>query len=615
MTHHINDSAKFHPRWWLVLCAIALLGGCASTPLVELARPESSWQKRFEHPVSHHQMVGDDLLVVGTTRHLYGIEPQTGRQLWRLRNVNTNARDVIDLPGANHLLVSDAAGGAFDDRGTHLLAVSRTDGKIVWESPVLSGRLLQARVDFDQQRLFAVLVQNAHGDDRGLLHDILPDKGFMSGFDAEPRLAALNLRDGTVIWSQAFGSKVMMRPSQRLGAGGEGAAEDIRPFDLGLYHPPTLVGDKVCVTYDGLRCYKAANGAAVWSQSFEVVDGSLGLSYPDPVLRDRRLLAGDTEHIYAFDPVSGDRLWRSDDYGRVPELLDDDVILYGQVGGRYFDADDESWKAKGPFAVVAINRRNGNTLWERRLRRSISNLLIAGEFVYVADDEHLWALDRLDGTVGLREPHQLREPPNIIALNEPGDLVLISTSEAAGYGRISGQIRWYETHPAPQAGAWARFAAGLMSMTGNLLKLSSSLVSYGRGFLPPVPNITTGGRRIMSGRGVLRDSTGYLGDKLMDQGSAINEDQSFANLTGKTQYFVTRPEGYEVIALAAVNIETGATHRLTVLPTASPILVIDEVNGLAYQAGDSTLVAIPLGEEIKGSMDKPAEDSPLAAQP
>ncbi len=607
MTHQPRLSIALKPAFSrLAVLALALLAGCAGQPRVELARPDSTWQQQFEHPVSHHQMVGDDLLVVGTTRHLYGMDPLTGRQLWRLRNVNTNARDVIDLPGASHILVSDAAGGAFDDRGTHLLAVNRSDGKILWESPVLTGRLLQARVDLDKQRLFAVLVQNAHGDDRGLLHDILPDKGLMSGFDAEPQLAALDLRTGAVTWQQPFGKKVMMRPSQRLGAGGEGAAADLRPFDLGLYHPPALVGELVCVSYDGLSCYRAATGVPVWAQSFEVVDGSLALSYPDSLLRDRRLLTGDTEHIYAFDPKTGERLWRSDDFGRIPELLDDDVILYGQVGGRYFDADDESWKAKGPFAVVAINRRNGNTLWERRLRRSISNLLVSGEFVYVADDEHLWALDRLDGSVGLRQPHKLSEPPNIVALNEPGDLVLISSSEAAGYRRSDGQIRWYETHPAPQAGAWARFAAGLMSMTGNILQLSSNLVSYGRGMLPPIPNIKTGGRRIMSGRSVLQDSTGYLGRKLMEQGSAINEDQSYANLTGRTQYFVTRPEGYDVIALAAVNIETGATHRLTVLPSGSPVLVIDEVNGHAYQADGMELLAIPLGEELPEDIETAA---------
>ncbi|MEM9533098.1 MAG: PQQ-binding-like beta-propeller repeat protein [Pseudomonadota bacterium] len=577
------------------LLALAVLAGCASAPPAELQTPQNRWQVQFEFPVSHQQNVGDDLLIVGTERHLYGLEPQTGQTYWRLRNVNTNARDIIDLPDKPYLLVSDAAGGAFDDAGTHMLAVNRTSGEIVWESEVLGGRVLQARVDHARSRLYAVLVIGSHGDDRGLLHDLLPSKGIMSGFEAEPRMAALDLETGEVLWRMPFGEAVRMRPSIRPGVGGAGAHGGLRPFDLGLYHPPMLVEDLVCVSYAGLSCYHVDTGRPVWADRFETLDGDLGLSYPDPILRDARLLAGDTEQLYAFNPQNGEELWRSDDIGRVPELLDDEVILYAQVGGRYFDADDEQWVARGPFAVAAINRRNGNILWKYRLRRSISNLLIAGEFVYVADEEHLFALDRLDGSLGLRELHQLKEPPTILALNEGGDLVLISTSEAAGYNRQTGRIRWYETHPAPRAGAWARFAAGLMNVTGGLLRLSSNLISHGRGLLPPVPNIQTGGRRIMSGRGVLRDTTGYLGEFLLSQGSAINADHSYANLSGRTQYFVTRPQGHDVAALAAVNIETGQTHALTVLPTISTALVIDEINGQAYQADGATLTAIPLG--------------------
>lgn len=605
----IKNRRMTRKRLLYALLPCAFLAACASAPKVELARPEARWQQAFEHPVSHHQMAGDDLLIVGTTRHLYGLSPVTGERLWRLRNVNTNARDIIDLPDQPWLLVNDAAGGAFDDAGTHVLAVDRESGEIRWESAVLGGRILQARIDHGRHRLYAILVSGAHGDDRGLLSDLLPNKGLLSGFEGEPRLVGIDLDNGDVLWRRPFGQPVEMRPSVRPGVGGAGASEGLRPFDLGLYHPPVLAGELVCLTYAGMHCYRADDGTPVWSDEFKVVDGSLGLSYPNPILRDGRLIAGDVEQLYAFEPQTGRPLWRTEDIGRIPELLDDDVILYGQVGGSYFDLDDEEWVSRGPFEVVAVNRRNGNLLWRyHRIRRSISNLLVAGEFVYVADEEHLFALDRLDGSVGLREPHRLGEPPNILALNEAGALVLVSRSEAAGYDIGSGRLLWYERHEPPGPGGWSRFAAGLMSVTGGLLKLTSNLVAYGKGLLPPVPNITTGGRKIMSGRGLLEDSTGYLGEKLLEQGSAITEDQSFANLTGHTQYFVTRPEGHDVIALAAVNIESGATHELTVLPDSSPALVIDEVNGAAYQASGKVLVAIPLGRRIDALVNAAATD-------
>ena len=174
-------------------------------------------------------------------------------------------------------------------------------------------------------------------------------------------------------YQSALGREVALRPSTRAGVGGSGADEGVRVFDLDIYHPPFLAGPFVCVTYFGLQCHDRRSGELAWSATYEVVDDELGKAYPDPVLQDDTIFAADTEEAYAFDLASGREQWKSDDFGRIPEFIDDGNLLFVRIGGRYFDLDDEEWVAKGPFGVAAINKRNGRTLWDyNRVRRSIT---------------------------------------------------------------------------------------------------------------------------------------------------------------------------------------------------------------------------------------------------
>jgi len=67
----------------------------------------------------------------------------------------------------------------------------------------------------------------------------------------------------------------------------------------------------------------------------------------------------------------------------------------------------------------------------------------------------------------------------------------------------------------------------------------------------------------------------------------------FAHLTGTHQYFITKLDGTDQ-ALAGVNLTTGETDRAVELPSRTPNIAIDEVNGLVLQARGKQLVALPL---------------------
>ena len=130
----------------VIASIVVLISACASnTPKKQEEPPD--WTIEFDRPVEFQVLVRDDLLIVGTVRHLYGIDPQTGKKLWRQRNVAVDRDDLTPLGGQSYLLVNDSAGGAFGDRDTNILALDNESGKIVWESKILEGKILQGALD------------------------------------------------------------------------------------------------------------------------------------------------------------------------------------------------------------------------------------------------------------------------------------------------------------------------------------------------------------------------------------------------------------------------------------------------------------------------------------
>lgn len=587
---------------------VTLLGACASAPVLEIDRPEPGWEEEFEHPVVFQTLIDNHLLVVGTTRHLFGIEPFSGDRLWRLRNVVARAPDIIGVEGHPFILVNDTAGGRFDDAGTYVLAVDSVDGKILWESSVLRGRVLHGRLDNNTNILMVITVDKPHGDDSGFLSGLLPSKGFGSGLEREPHLTAVDMVDGSKIWERPLGIPVMMRPvaSPRFDYGADGQ----RPFDLGLYHPPVISGNQVCVTYVGIRCYSINNGRLIWENNFEVLDDNLGLSYPNPVIGEGLVIAGGSRQIKGFDSHSGDLLWETKKLGRMPELLEDDSLVYAQLGGRYFDPNRERWVARGKFGAVALNKHSGNIVWQfDNARGSVSNLLVFGEHVWLADETRLLALQRETGEVRVSVPHKLKDPPAYLALNERAQVILISEAEAQGYDAEQGDFLWYVYHPAPKPGAWKRFSAGLLRASGTILKLSSTILAHGSGLLPSIPSLVVpieGGVKLMSGRRLLRSSTRAAGRALADSG-AIGA-QNYGSMAGESQYYITTRD--DEVILASVSLNSGQTQQLIKLPSSAANLVIDEYNGYAYQAFGENVVALPLGYEYKEDAVDDAEPSP-----
>lgn len=550
------------------------------------------WERTFEHPLQFQAMVDESLLVVGTARHFYGVDPGSGELIWRERNVDPLRNHVFSAVELPYLLIADAAGGRFGDASTHLLSLRKVDGGLIWESPALEGAVLQGVIDRERERLIVVTVPEPHGDDSGLLGDVLPGKGIRSGLRREPVLNAVDLVSGRVLWRRPFGREVRLRPAVEYAAEQQGDGR--RPFDLDGYHPPFLHGDMVCVTYRGVACFDWGTGETVWEQKFDVIEDELGLAYARPLITGGQLLASGGNRVYAFDPLSGRRMWRSAKSDYFPELLADDDSVYAQLGGRFYDLDSEKWVWKGQFGAMAMDRRTGKTRWRfAKADDSVTNVLISGNRVWLADEDRLYALDRRSGSRRVRARHGLESRPIFAVANDRGEIVLISESEAAAFTGDGDRV-WRVSHPPPRPGPWQRLSAQLLWVSGTLIRLGSTAVSVSGGLVPSIPAVPVAGMglKLFSSKKLVTGAAGRVEETLMDKADKLSEAPEYSELVERYHYFLTAVDGREDLAIATVDINSGTTVNVMAIPAAAPDMVIDEERGLLLQPDGTRLSAL-----------------------
>ena len=570
------------------LIGLALCLALAAPAPAKDRRPVSgeAWSADFDHQIEFQVLVGDGVLAVGTARHLYGVDPRTGATRWRKRDLRVESEDLLGVPGTRLLLVNQDYGGKFADRETAVIALDVETGDELWESKLVKGKGLQAVADPQTGLLLLVTVKEPRGEGDKL--------------QRTPRLYAIDLATGKVRWDREFDMEVSLQPSLDAEiARGDRKQQKEQPFDLGLYRLPVISGDQVFVTYRGISCYDARTGKRAWRQAYGIREGDLALSDAEPIVGERIVLTSGEGRIRAFDRATGQQLWRSDDFGVVPELFLDDRAIYGRLGGRFYDIYSGDWHWKGSYGAVALDPATGKRIWKYDSGNdSITNLAIAGDRVWLGDEEQVVGLDRATGQRVVATDHDLRHRPVIATFNEQDQIVLISDEEAAGYAAATGSRAWYRRHEPIKPSGWRRFAAGLLMTTGAVLTVSSFAASKAKGLLPAVPSPAiriTGLAPItlFNTRSFLIRTGSRAGRAFWSAGAGMLGVTRFAHLTGTHQYFITKLEGTDQ-ALAGVNLTTGETDRAVELPSRAPNIVVDETSGLVVQARGRKLVALSL---------------------
>src|ERR1700748_1002424 len=76
--------------------ALVIIALCACAPTARAADP---WSAKLDAAVRFYQATDVGVLVVGTEKSLYGLDPETGEILWRRKGARLDETDVAAVPG------------------------------------------------------------------------------------------------------------------------------------------------------------------------------------------------------------------------------------------------------------------------------------------------------------------------------------------------------------------------------------------------------------------------------------------------------------------------------------------------------------------------------------
>lgn len=534
-----------------------------------------AWTVDLENDVRFQRVINDSLLLVGTERHLFALDIHTGKVVWRFRNLEIESDEILLAPDFELLLANEGWGGEFQDKQSNVLGVALNTGQLLWESPTVKERVLTVVPDLDNDRVLMVTAKKPHGKDRG-------------GFEREPRLYMLETSSGKIVWQADLGNEIRLTPKTPTE---RQAKKKYYSFNLAAYHSPVFHDDKVLVLFDGIRCFDARTGRLLWNKKFDIFEGSLSRSYAEPLFDERNAYVAGEGEVRAFRLADGRQIWKTGDQGVVTELYGDENLIYGKLGGTFYDFADDEWDKKGPFGVVVFDRRSGKRVWRwDNGDDGVSNLLIAGDRVYFADEEHLVALDRYKGKRLYRESHKFEKAPRFIGLNESDQLVLTGDENAAGFRRGDGVRVWLRHHEPPGIVFWKRLAAGFLATTGAILTVSSYAVALQRNLMPAAPPLAN---RVFNYRNKLIKLGRAAGKGLIGSGGNLLQRSRYAQLDGSHQYFFTKlPAGGK--GLLGVSLNNGTVDHTLALKESNVELVVSESNRKVFQIDGTRVVAYDL---------------------
>ena len=167
--------------------ALVILALCAC---VQTSRAADPWQAKLDSEVRFYQTTDVGVLVVGTDKSLYGLDPETGEILWRRKGARLDENEVAAVPGTDLLLISIERGDK-----TRLEAADLLTGDALWRSDKVRGAVMQTAFDPDTNLLAAVLVRGAHGKAG-------------DGLKKKPVAHAFDITTGDELWSASLRARL-----------------------------------------------------------------------------------------------------------------------------------------------------------------------------------------------------------------------------------------------------------------------------------------------------------------------------------------------------------------------------------------------------------------------
>jgi outer membrane protein assembly factor BamB len=567
--------------WWVgpsyLLFAI-LIGGL----LAAVTQAAPLWTHKPTSDIKWYRVTDVGSVLIGSKAGLYTLDGTNGQTIWT-RNDLAGAEEfeVETIAGTPLLLVSDTS-GTFS-KGTKLFAVDLLTGQNIWATDKLKGATVAVEPVYEKDIVLLVTVPDNRAN------------------KAKPKITALRLTTGELVWEADYPDNVDLYGIER-------GSKYFPKFDLSGANEPLHDSDSVYFTYAGLHRYALEDGKLMWGVKYDVTEGSIKRGNAQALIDGETIYTSAKGQLRAIDKQSGTIKWTSKDFGgAVAELKLIGDVIYGRLGGAFYDFGKREYVNKKPFGVAAVNRSTGATLWYYEgAKDSVTNMvLIPNEnLVLLADAKNVIALDT-SSTGKAKEAYKMKlefknnlgaaatvakvakfgfgglsalgskggdstDEPVALYRRENGTVVVQGKQHLLAFDPRSRNIAWSVKYEAPGVPGWQKIAmAGLTA-----LAYTSATAAAANSYYGTTQNRWANSQRINS---------------LAAYEQFVSKRYSATKSTGNYVYVLTTvKEGKEKGAgLIGVHMETGRGDRQIMFKDKEPDYQVDEAEGRVFNLRNS----------------------------
>lgn len=597
-THEVGALGSGEP-WWVglafLLCSLLLC-----LVLSQAALGSSLWTHKPASDIKWYRVTDVGSLLVGSKGALYALDGETGKEVWSRADLSGAEEYEVDtIAGTPLVFVSDTS-GTFK-KGTKLYALDLLSGQNIWETEKLKGATVAVEPVYEKDLVLLVTVENN------------------SANKAKPHLTALRMTTGELVWEADYPDNVDLYGIER-------GSKYFPKYDLSGANPPVYDADSIFFTYAGLHRYSLEDGKLIWGTKYDVTEGSIKRGNAQALVEGDTVYTSAKGQLRAIDRQTGAVKWVSKDFGgAIAEMKLAGEVLYGRLGGAFYDFSKREYVNKKPFGVAAVDKKTGATVWYYdKADDSITNMSLLPELntVLVADAKSLIGLDTKSGgkvkesyKVKLEFKNNLgaaataakvakfgfgglgaigkgggddRDEPVALYRRENGTVVVAGKQHLLAFDPRSHQIVWSVKYEAPGVPGWQKLAmAGLTALAYTSATASAANSYYGTS-----ENRWANSQRVNS---------------LVAYEKFVSKRYSATKATGNYVYVLTTvKEGKEKGAgLVGIQMETGRGERQILFKDKEPDYQVDEPAGRVFNLRNSkelsafSVDAAPAPEEKK----------------
>ena len=572
---------RMNEPWWVGLAYLlsALVIGALLATVTQAA---PLWTHRPTNDIKWYRVTDVGSLLIGSKSGLYTLDGEKGETIWTRNDLaGTEEFEVETIAGTPLLLVSDTS-GTFT-KGTKLIALDLLTGQNIWATDKLKGATVAVEPVYEKDLVLLVTVPDNRAN------------------KAKPKITALRLTTGEMIWEADYPDNVDLYGIER-------GSKYFPKFDLSGANEPLHDSDSVYFTYAGLHRYALEDGKLMWGVKYDVTEGSIKRGNAQALIDGEIIYTSAKGQLRAIDKQTGAIKWTSKDFGgAVAELKLIDDVLYGRLGGAFYDFGKREYVNKKPFGVAAVNKTSGATLWYYEgARESVTNMVVIPNehLVLLADAKNVIALDT-SSTGKAKEAYKMKlefknnlgtaatvakvakfgfgglsaigskggdttDEPVALYRRENGTVVVQGKQHLLAFDPRSRNIVWSVKYEAPGVPGWQKIAmAGLTA-----LAYTSATAAAANSYYGTTENRWANSQRINS---------------LAAYEQFVSKRYSATKTTGNYVYVLTTvKEGKEKGAgLIGVHMETGRGDRQIMFKDKEPDYQVDDAEGRVFNLRNS----------------------------